>query len=114
MVSRQVCMRAWWRVPAHESTPVIQALHMLMSATRSDPACEGCRLSTEMGETVGFCYVEEWNSEDAMRRQVRSPRFKKFAELLERSTERPRVEFELPSGMRGLDYAEEVLQGESA
>ncbi|HET9234282.1 MAG TPA: antibiotic biosynthesis monooxygenase, partial [Candidatus Eisenbacteria bacterium] len=103
----------WWCVPAHESTFVIQALHMLMGATRSDPACEGCTLSTEMGETIELCYLEKWKSEDALRRQLRSPRFKKFAELLERSTQPPRVEFTLASGIRGLDYAEEVLQGES-
>jgi hypothetical protein len=30
---------------------------------------------------------------------------------MERATERPKVEFALPSGMRGLEYAEAVREG---
>jgi quinol monooxygenase YgiN len=79
-----------------------------MVATRAKPSCLSCQLSTEMGEQTGLCYVEEWKNEEALRRQLQSPSFSQLAELLERATEPPRVEFMLPSGIRGLDYAEEV------
>ena len=49
--------------------------------------------------------------EDELKRQLRSDRFSRLAELMERATERPKVEFALPSGMRGLEYAEAVREG---
>ena len=79
-----------------------------MIATRAEPGCTGCSLSTEMGARVVIHYVEEWNSEDDLRRQLRSNRFATLAELMERASEQPRVEFILPHAVRGLDYAEEV------
>ena len=61
-----------------------------------------------MGTRVVIHYIEEWNSEDDLRRQLRSNRFATLAELMERASEQPRVAFDLPHGTRGLEYAEEV------
>jgi hypothetical protein len=60
--------------------------------------------------------VEEWKTEEDLVMQLRSTRFAKLAQLLESATERPRIEFSLPGGIRGLDYAEEVRgrQGEAS
>ena len=107
-VSQPVRMKVCWRVTPHESSRITSALHALMVVIRAEPSCLGCQLSTEMGEQTGICYTEEWRDEDALRRQLRSLSFSQLAELLERSMERPRVEFVLPSGVRGLEYAEEV------
>jgi quinol monooxygenase YgiN len=101
-------MTLQWRVPLQEVGPISAALHAVMIAGRAEPGCVSCNFSTEMGEEAGLRYVEEWKREEDLKRQLRSPRFAKLAELMERSTERPRIEFELPGGVRGLDYAEEV------
>jgi hypothetical protein len=61
-----------------------------------------------MGAQVVIQYVENWKSETDLRRQVRSDRFSALAELIERATEHPMIEFALPGGLRGIDYAEEV------
>ena len=53
-------------------------------------------------------YLETWASEFDLRRQLRSDRFANLAELIERATERPDIEFLLPDGPRGLEYAEEA------
>ena len=107
-MSQPVRMKVCWRVTPHESSRITSALHALMVAIRAEPNCLGCQLSTEMGEQAGICYMEEWRNEEALQRQLRSLSFSRLAELLERATEQPRVEFTLPSGVRGLDYAEEV------
>ena len=107
-VSQPVRMKVCWRVTPHESSRITSALHALMVVIRAEPSCLGCQLSTEMGEQTGICYTEEWKDEVALQRQLRSLSFSQLAELMERSTERPRVEFVLPSGVRGLEYAEEV------
>jgi hypothetical protein len=61
-----------------------------------------------MSALVVIQYSETWKTETDLRRQVRSNRFSALAELIERATERPDIEFTLPEGSRGLDYAEEV------
>jgi len=106
-----VRMTVSWIVLPQESGPIAAAVHELMLATRAERGCVNCDLSTHLGERARLLYVEEWREEIDLRRQLRSDRFAKLAELVERARERPRVEFELPGGARGLDYAEEVRQG---
>jgi hypothetical protein len=61
-----------------------------------------------MGALVVIQYTETWKTETDLRRQVRSNRFSALAELIEHATEHPDIEFRLPDGARGLEYAEEV------
>jgi hypothetical protein len=61
-----------------------------------------------VGEQVGLQYVEEWATEDLLRREVRSDRFRTLATLMEHATSQPVVEFVLPGRTRGLDYVDEV------
>jgi quinol monooxygenase YgiN len=101
-------MTVRWFVPPPESGTILAALHALMVAARAEPGSCGCQLTTDLGERAGLSYTEEWIHEDELKRQLRSDRFSRLAELMERATERPKVEFTLPSGMRGLEYAEAV------
>jgi quinol monooxygenase YgiN len=108
MESVPVCMTVKWRVPPGEAQSITATLQSLMLKTRAAPGSAGCSLSTEMGAQVVIKYVENWTNETDLRRQVRSDRFSALAELIERATETPVIEFTLPDGPRGLDYAEEV------
>jgi quinol monooxygenase YgiN len=104
-------MTVQWLVPPQESGAIAAAIHGLMVVARTEPGYVSCNLSTELGDRAGLRYVEEWKDEDDLKRQLRSDRFSKLAELIERATEHPRIEFSLPGGVRGLEYAEEVRQG---
>jgi hypothetical protein len=53
-------------------------------------------------------FDEDWDSEESLRRHVRSRSFTTLAGLLESALDPPRIAFVLPGGKRGLDYAEEV------
>jgi hypothetical protein len=53
-------------------------------------------------------YVEEWATEEAMRRRVRSDRFTLLLEVLESASEAPGVQFDFVTETRGLDYVAEV------
>jgi quinol monooxygenase YgiN len=110
MGSDPVRMTVQWRVPAGEAQSITATLQALMLQTRAAPGCAGCSLSTQMGALVMIEYIENWVSETDLRRQLRSHRFSALSELIERATENPIVKFALPSGLRGLDYAEEVRQ----
>ena len=108
MTPQGVRMTVRWFVPRGEMGPINTAMHSLMVTTRAEPGCLGCFLSTELGERTGFTYVEEWKTEQDLVSQLRSTRFAKLAHLMEGATEHPSVEFSLPGGTRGIEYAEEV------
>jgi quinol monooxygenase YgiN len=109
-VSARVRMTVQWFVLPRESAPIVAALHALMVVARAEPGCLGCQLSTEVNGRVTLRYIEEWRNENDLKRQLCSSWFARLAELLERGTETPNVQFTLPSGIRGLEYAEEVRQ----
>jgi quinol monooxygenase YgiN len=79
-----------------------------MIAARAERGCLTCSVSTEAGRQVGVRYVEEWINEEVLQRQLRSDRFASLATLMETATEAPSLEIQLPTGIRGLDYVEEV------
>ena len=93
-----------------ESWRLIDALRSLMLPTRRERGCLSCQLllSSESSDPMRISYVEDWSSEEALREQVRSDRFSRLLELMESALEPPQLEFELGTGIRGLDYVEEV------
>jgi hypothetical protein len=109
MPASAVSMTVRWCVPLGESRSLTEALHWVMMGARSSPGCLRCSVSTHVSEKVGVEYVEEWATEDLLRREVRTDRFRSLATIMEHATTRPVVEFVLPGGARGLEYADEVL-----
>jgi quinol monooxygenase YgiN len=101
-------MTVEWTVRPEQFRSIATALHSVMMATRAEPGCLNCSLATELGKRVTVQFVESWESEEGLKRHVQSDRFVTLAGLMESATEAPRVEFALPGGTRGLDYAGEV------
>jgi quinol monooxygenase YgiN len=108
MLPPEARMTVQWFVPRGSVRAIGTALSDLLVMTRAEPGCTGCFLSTQMGEHAGFKYIEEWETESGLKRQLCSDRFAKLAQLLESATAPPHVEFSLPGGLRGLDYADAV------
>ena len=108
MTTQLVRMTAEWTVARGEMGAITAALNTLLSETRAQPGCMHCAFSTEMGARTALTCVEEWATENDLISELRSNRFTQLAQLLESALERPRVEFALPYGTRGIDYAEEV------
>lgn len=111
MAPGQVRMRVEWSVLPQQVNAVGGAVHALMAESSREPGCVTCSLSTEMGEYVTLALVTVWDSEESLRLYVRSPRFQMLASVMESAFAPPRVEFVLPSGTRGFEYAESVRQG---
>jgi quinol monooxygenase YgiN len=101
-------MTVEWSVSRGEMSVINTALQSLMVTTRAAPGCLACSLSTQLGERAVFRYEEDWRTEDDLNHQLRSNQFAKLAHLLESALERPRIEFTLPEGKRGMEYAEQV------
>ncbi|AMY08994.1 Antibiotic biosynthesis monooxygenase [Luteitalea pratensis] len=108
MSEASVEVRVEWSVLPPQVDAVGGVLHALLSATRGEPGCRTCTLATDMGTLVTLRLREVWDSEDALRQHLRSPRFEALASLLESAITQPRVEFVLPTGTRGFEYARGV------
>jgi len=85
---------------------LLDGFRFLMVTTRLEPSCLGCSVWAEPDSSVH--YVEEWKTEEDIRRRVQSHRFTPVLGLIESVTEPPRVQFDFVSFTRGLDYIVEV------
>jgi quinol monooxygenase YgiN len=108
MEAARVRMMVKWSVLPGESKPIVSVLQGLMISTRAEPGCLGCSLSTDVSNGVVIHYTEEWSTEEDLNRQLRSDNFGVLAELMERASEHPSIEFALTRSIRGLDYAQEI------
>jgi quinol monooxygenase YgiN len=111
MTPGQVELRAEWCVLPQQVSAVTAAVYTVLAETRREQGCLTCSLSTDMGEYATLRLAESWDSEDSLRRHVRSPRFEALAGVMESAFAPPRVEFVLPGGTRGLEYAHSVRHG---
>ena len=111
MEASPVQLTVEWKVPHGQARALTVALHDLMIATRRETGCAGCSLATEVGSGVTLRYHEGWETEEDLRRHVRSDRFSMLAGLLEQATEAPLIDFALPDCHRGIDYADEARRG---
>jgi quinol monooxygenase YgiN len=101
-------MSITWRAHPGEAAAIANALQPIMVRTRAAPGCLACSLSTKVEGHIEICYVAEWALEADLQRQIQSSDFAQLAEIMERATERPTVEFALPGGTRGLEYAKKI------
>ena len=99
-----------WTVLQGQTQPITAALQGVMLATRRQVGCLECSVSTAASDSVMVRYSEVWDTEEHLREHLRSERFRVLARLIEFATEPPRIEFVLPAGTRGIDYATEVCE----
>jgi len=94
--------------PTRSAADLLDALRYISSTTRLEVGCLGCSVWTGPESTLQ--YVEEWATEDSMRRRVRSDRFTSVLAVIEAVPEPPTVRFEFVTRTRGLDYIAEIRQ----
>ena len=108
MSKRMVRLTVTLTASANRVQDLVAAFRFLMVSTRLDPGCLGCSVWSEPDSSVH--YVEEWSSEEDIRRRVGSDSFTSVLALLESVREPPHVQFDFVSSTRGLDYVAEVRQ----
>ena len=82
-----------------------EALRTLGNQARREQGCLASWQCTTPNETGGLQhYVEEWASEEALRRNMRTLRFTRLLALIETADGPPTVEVDVVACRRGLDY----------
>lgn len=86
---------------------LLDTLRFLEPDTRLQPDCLRC--SNWMDPDLTLHHIEEWGTEAAMRRRVRTEDFTTLLEMIE-ATRNPHVQFDFVGVTRGLDYVAEVRE----
>jgi quinol monooxygenase YgiN len=90
-----------------------EALRTLGNQARLEEGCLASWQCTTPNETGGLQhYVEEWSSEDALRRSMRTLRFTRLLALIETADGPPTVAVDVVACRRGLDYIADARYAE--
>jgi quinol monooxygenase YgiN len=108
MSKRMVRLSVKLTASANRVQDLVAAFRFLTVSIRLDQGCLGCSVWSEPDSSVH--YVEEWSTEEDIRRRVGSESFTSVLELLESVGEPPLVQVDFVSRTRGLDYVAEVRQ----
>lgn len=83
-------------------------LHSVAAAIRETAGCLRCAVCTDIDTGGTVRYVEDWDSEDGLRRRLVSENFAPLSRLIEDASRPPRIEFTLAGGYRRGDFLDEV------
>lgn len=81
-----------------------RAFTSIIGPTRVQPGCLGCWLYQGVADENSLTYVEEWASEAALDRRIRSPEYGTILGLLDASAEPPEFTVDACSRRLGLEY----------
>lgn len=89
---------------------LVDALRSVTRPARLDPECITSQILRDSEAPEAVSYIEEWPSEEALIRRVRSAEFGGLLALMEAASAPPTLEFRFASTVRGLDYVAAVRE----
>jgi len=94
--------------PQDRRDELIGAFKSIIGPTRVQAGCLGCRLYRDVADDNALIYVEEWASETALDRRIRSSEYRTVLGLLDASAEPPDFTVDACSRRLGLEYVSAV------
>ncbi len=88
---------------------VNKLLRSLIEPTRVEAGCISCRLYHEAGRPNAITWVEEWETEEDLRRHLRSEIYRKILATLDMAEEEPEIYFNTVAETKGMQLIEEAL-----
>lgn len=89
----------------------LAGLLSLMGSTRAEPGCIECNLMSDAEDGCRIYLIEEWATEEQLRRRLRSKSYRSLLEILESATVVPRVQFDTVESRRGIEVVHEERAG---
>ena len=90
--------------PKGRRDELIGAFNSIIGPTRVQAGCLGCWLYQGVADEDAITYVEEWASEAALDRHIRSQDYRTILGLLDASAESPEFTVDSCSRQLGLEY----------
>jgi quinol monooxygenase YgiN len=88
----------------------VQLLLSVTGPTQAKRGCRECRVATEAAEPGLVHYREEWDSEQAFERNVRSDEFLRVLIAIDMCREEPRIVVGKHSGIGGATYLRKLRE----
>jgi len=95
-------------LPAERRDEALRIVRSLLGPTSAAPGCVGCGFYTDAQNENILCYVEDWETEEDLQRQIRSDDYRKFLALIDLSCEPPDLRFHRVSETFGIEYLSRV------
>ena len=93
-------------VPSEKRIDVVQTLRSMVEPTRAFPGCIECRLLGDINNDDSLVFMQKWNSNEDLKRFIRSSEFVKTLVVLDLALEKPDISFFKLSSVKGLEYVE--------
>ncbi|MFO7902666.1 MAG: putative quinol monooxygenase [Planctomycetota bacterium] len=95
-------------VPTEKRPEAARLVRSLLGPTSAEPGCIHCGSYTDFQNESVLCYVEDWETEEDLRRHIRSRDYRKFLALMDLSSEPPDLKFQRVSETLGIEYLARV------
>jgi quinol monooxygenase YgiN len=95
--------------PAGRRQDMLALVETLLAPTRVEPGCESCRLYVDADDPSALTLIEEWSSQPALERHLRSDARKRLIATMEMSHRAPQVHFDTVVRRDGLAALERAL-----
>jgi len=92
----------------------LQVLRSLKGPVRSQPGCTQTLLMNDVHNDAVVTWVSRWRTRPDLDRHIKSKHFRRILAVMELAAEPPEIEFEIGSGLRGIDLIDEVIGGDDA
>lgn len=93
------------------SAALIGTLRSLMLPLQAQPGFLSCRLYVDADDPNAICYVEEWQTSEALDQQIRSSHYTRLLSVMEAAAEPPELRLSWVTDLKGLEYLEAVRLG---
>lgn len=91
---------------------IAAALQVIAQPAQLDRGCTRCHVWHAVDTPGLLCYLEEWNTEEDLRRQLCSPRFAQLLSIMESAAGPPTLEIRFVDQVHGLDFVHEIRSGQ--
>jgi quinol monooxygenase YgiN len=93
-------------VPASKRLEVLQALRSLRGPTEAHSGCRGCRVYRDADDENAFVLLQEWATQAALDRYIRSDLYRTILAVMETASEPPEIRFDTLAHTAGVEIVE--------
>ena len=96
------------KAPAGRRDKILKTLGSVLGPTRVLRGCLSCRLYQDLENRNVLTLIEEWESQEALDRHVRSDHYRKILAVMDLASEPPEIQFRSVASMAGMERIEQL------
>ena len=93
-------------IPAGKQKEALEILNSMVEEIQFETGCISCRLYRGVKDNRAIMVEELWESEEDVRRHLRSKKYGKILMVIEMASEFPEIRFDIISGSSGVETIE--------